>query len=257
MSGVHQKKPGQETSRTVLVVDDEPMVVEIVRRYLQREGFAVVTASSGDQALTKASDSDVGPDLVILDVMLPGLSGVEVCRRLRKERGVMTPIILLTARGEESERIDGLSAGADDYVMKPFSPGELMARVHAHLRRVEMDAARGRPAHVLEGGDVVLDAAMRVCTVRGKPVALTPKEFDLLHALMANSGHVLSRDELLDRVWDERFTGHSTVTVHVRRVREKIEVDPDLPSHIKTVWGLGYKFDSSPHSPEWATSSRS
>jgi DNA-binding response OmpR family regulator len=156
------------------------------------------------------------------------------------------PIILLTARGEEDDRIRGLMAGADDYVVKPFSPGELVARVKAQLRRVEMDTAPagGRPG-ILQGGDILLDPTDRTCSVRGQAVSLTPKEFDLLHYLMDHQGEVVSRDELLDRIWDERFLGYQgTVTVHVRRLREKVEQDPDLPHHIKTVWGMGYKFES-------------
>jgi DNA-binding response OmpR family regulator len=233
-----------QRARTILVVDDEPMVVEVVERYLRREGFIVVTAASGNQALVAASGPAVRPDLVILDVMLPGIQGVEVCRRLREEHGALMPIILLTARGEEEERIKGLGAGADDYVVKPFSPGELVARVKAHLRRVVLDTVpTGRPG-VLQGGDVVLDTDARSCLVRGKPIGLTPKEFDLLHQLMTRSGQIMSRDELLDRVWDEQFLGYpGTVTVHIRRLREKIERDPELPAHIKTVWGVGYKFD--------------
>lgn len=231
-------------ARTILVVDDEPMVVEVVERYLRREDFTVVTAASGDQALAAASGPGTRPDLVILDVMLPGIQGVEVCRRLREEHGALMPIILLTARGEEEERIKGLGAGADDYVVKPFSPGELVARVKAHLRRVAMDTVSPSRPGTLAGGDVVLDLEHRSCVVREKPIGLTPKEFDLLHHLMAHPGQVLSRDALLDQVWDADFFGYDgTVTVHIRRLREKIERDPDLPSHIKTVWGLGYKFD--------------
>jgi len=219
------------------------MVVEVVQRYLLRDGFRVVTADSGEGALSVASVQQTMPDLVILDVMLPGIHGVEVCRRLRDECGARMPIILLTARGEEEERIRGLGAGADDYVVKPFSPGELVARVKAQLRRVEMDLAPTAPAGALSGGDIVLDPADRTCLVRGAPVTLTPKEFDLLGHLMSRRGEAISRDELLDRVWDEKFFGYGTVTVHIRRLREKIERDPELPAHIKTVWGLGYKFD--------------
>jgi two-component system, OmpR family, response regulator ResD len=231
---------------TILVVDDEPMVVEVVERYLRREGFNVLAATTGDEALAAATRTGKSPDLVILDVMLPGLRGDDVCRRLREEHGALMPIILLTARGEERDRIKGLGVGADDYVVKPFSPGELVARVKAQLRRVQMDTTQPARPGVLQGGDVVLEAADRTCTVRGKPVALTPKEFDLLHELMEHAGAALSRDELLDRIWDEQFFGYpGTVTVHIRRLREKIERDPDLPSHIKTVWGVGYKFDPS------------
>jgi DNA-binding response OmpR family regulator len=235
-----------ETATTILVVDDEPMVVEVVERYLRREGFTVIAATTGDQALAAACAPGRTPDLIVLDVMLPGVRGDEVCRCLREEHGALMPIILLTARGEERDRIKGLGVGADDYVVKPFSPGELVARVKAQLRRVAMDTTQPTQAGTLQGGDVVLDPADRTCLVRGKSIALTPKEFDLLHHLMEHAGEVLSRDELLDRIWDEQFFGYpGTVTVHIRRLREKIERDPERPSHIKTVWGVGYKFEPS------------
>ncbi len=230
---------------TILVVDDEPIVVEVVQRYLLREGMRVVTAATGQEALDTALSLERPPSLVVLDVMLPEVNGVEVCRRLRA-RGIVAPIILLTARGEESERIAGLEAGADDYVVKPFSPGELVARVKAQLRRVQLDAQPPRPDGRLRGGEITLDPRQRVCEVRGAAVGLTPKEFDLLHYLMAHPGRVFSRDELLDAVWDREFVGDpSTVTVHVRRLREKVEPDPNRPTHIKSVWGAGYKFDPS------------
>lgn len=234
----------EREAHTVLVVDDEPIVVEVVERYLSRDGFRVVTASTGDEALRKACDPACRPHLIVLDVMLPECDGVEVCRRLREEHRLTMPIIFLTARGDEEERIRGLGLGADDYVVKPFSPGELVARVKAQLRRVEMDTSALASSGVLRGGEVILDPTARMCTARGKAVDLTPKEFDLLNCLMAHAGRVLSRDDLLTAVWDEDFFGYpGTVTVHIRRLREKIERDPDLPTHIKTVWGLGYKFD--------------
>src|SRR5207248_35718 len=176
----------------ILVVDDEPIVVEVVGRYLRREGFVVTTASTGEEALAAALDPASSPSAIILDIMLPGIDGLELCRKLRVESGITAPIILLTARGEEMDRIGGLRIGADDYVVKPFSPGELVARVKAQLRRVEMDAtAHGRG---LDGGDIVLNPDERTCLVRGQPVALTPKEFDLLHYLMEHTGEVVSRD---------------------------------------------------------------
>ncbi len=236
----------REPIRTILVVDDEPMVVEVVARYLRRDGFAVITAATGDEALAVACAPDRTPDLIILDVMLPGVRGDEVCQQLRERHGARMPIILLTARGEERDRIKGLGIGADDYVVKPFSPGELVARVKAQLRRLAMDTTQPARPGTLQGGDIVLDPMDRTCFVRGKPVGLTPKEFDLLHHLMEHRGEVISRDELLDRIWDEQFFGYpGTVTVHVRRLREKIERDPELPAHIKTVWGVGYKFEPS------------
>jgi DNA-binding response OmpR family regulator len=228
----------------VLVVDDEPMVVEVVGRYLRRDGFAVFTASTGHAALKAALDAEHPPHVIVLDVMLPGMDGLEVCKRLRQEH-VTVPIILLTARGEEADRIGGLGIGADDYVVKPFSPGELVARVKAQLRRVRFDTEPPTDGR-LRGGEVELDPTNRGLKVRGQPVQLTAKEFDLLHYLIAHPGEVFSRDELLDAVWDQNFVGGpATVTVHIRRLREKIERDPSRPSHLKVVWGTGYKFDPS------------
>jgi DNA-binding response OmpR family regulator len=226
----------------VLVVDDEPIVAEVVGHYLRRDGFSVVSASTGPEGLAAALGQ--APQAIVLDIMLPGMDGLEVCRRLR-ESHVTAPIILLTARGQEADRISGLGIGADDYVVKPFSPAEVVARVKAQLRRVRLDTeppVDGR----LRGGDLELDPLERGLRVRGQAVALTAKEFDLLHYLMAHAGEVFSRDELLDAVWDQDFTGGpATVTVHIRRLREKIERDPSRPSHLKVVWGTGYKFDPS------------
>jgi DNA-binding response OmpR family regulator len=226
----------------VLVVDDEPIVAEVVGRYLRRDGFAVMSASTGPEGL--AAGLEQAPHLIVLDVMLPGMDGLEVCRRLRQSR-VTAPIILLTARSEEADRIGGLGIGADDYVVKPFSPAELVARVKAQLRRVRLDTELPVDGH-LRGGELELDPLDRGLKVRGQPVALTAKEFDLLHYLMAHPGEVFSRDDLLDAVWDREFVGGpATVTVHIRRLREKIERDPSRPSHLKVVWGTGYKFDPS------------
>ena len=229
---------------TILVVDDEPIVVEVVGRYLRRDGFAVTSASTGADGLAAALNATNPPQVIVLDVMLPGMDGLELCRQLRQAR-VTVPIILLTARGEEADRISGLGIGADDYVVKPFSPGELVARVKAQLRRVQLDTQPVDDGR-LRGGDVELDGANRTLNVRGQPVVLTAKEFDLLHYLMRHSGTVFSRDELLDAVWDATFAGGpATVTVHIRRLREKIERDPSRPSHLKVVWGTGYKFEPS------------
>ena len=228
----------------VLIVDDEPIVVEVVGRYLRRDGFAVTSARTGDEGLQAGLDRQNPPQVIVLDVMLPGIDGFEVCRRLRQSH-VTAPIILLTARTEEADRIDGLGIGADDYVVKPFSPGELIARVKAQLRRVKLDT-EPRLDGLLRSGDVELDPANRSISVRGQPVTLTAKEFDLLHYLMSHQGEVFSRDDLLDAVWDRSFAGGpATVTVHIRRLREKIERDPSRPTHIKVVWGTGYKFEPS------------
>jgi DNA-binding response OmpR family regulator len=228
----------------ILVVDDESMVVEVVGRYLRRDGFAVTTASTGPDGLQAGLDQDNPPQVIVLDVMLPGLDGLEVCRRLRQGH-VTVPIILLTARAEEADRIGGLGIGADDYVIKPFSPGELVARVKAQLRRVKLDTEPPDDGR-LRGGEVELDATNRAVRVRGQAVGLTAKEFDLLHYLMRHAGEVFTRDELLDAVWDPLFGGGpATVTVHIRRLREKLERDPSRPSHLKVVWGTGYKFEPS------------
>jgi DNA-binding response OmpR family regulator len=222
---------------TVLVVDDEPIVRDVIVRYLRRDGFATLEASSGDRARELIESED--PGLVVLDVMLPGIDGLELCRWIRGRSDL--PVIMLTARGEEADRIVGLELGADDYVTKPFSPRELAARVRTVLRRTEQRTA---PAEQLEFGELVLDAASRQLTRAGNPVALTAREFDLLWFLASNPRRVFSRGHLMDRVW-----GHApaldtgTVTVHVRRLREKLEPDPARPRHLLTVWGVGYRFD--------------
>ncbi|MHB8575153.1 MAG: response regulator [Dehalococcoidia bacterium] len=223
---------------TVLIVEDEAMVAEVVGRYLRREGFDVVVAADGEAALEAAQRRH--PDLVVLDLMLPKLDGLEVCRRLRARSQV--PVIMLTAKSEELDRIVGLELGADDYMPKPFSPRELVARVRAVLRRSA--ASTRNEADLLDFGDLVIDAAGRNVSVKGDAVELTAKEFDLLHFLAKSRGRVFTRAELMDKVWDYEYAGDSgTVTVHIRRLRSKIEPDPARPSHIKTVWGVGYKFE--------------
>jgi DNA-binding response OmpR family regulator len=224
----------------VLVVDDEPMVRDVLARYLARDGFEVETASDGEAAL--AAFDEAAPDLVLLDLMLPRLDGFEVFRRLRGT-GATSPVIMLTARGEVTDRIVGLEVGADDYVSKPFSPKEVVARVRAVLRR-----SRGPdPEHgtgVLRFHDLAIDPRTREVSVDGIAAQLTPKEFDLLHFLAARPRTVFSRYGLLDELWDVAFDGDpATVTVHVRRIREKIERDPSAPRHLVTVWGAGYRFE--------------
>jgi two-component system response regulator ResD len=223
---------------TVLVVDDEPIVREVLSRYLARGGFAVETAEDGRQALERF-EADT-PDLVLLDLMLPLLDGYEVFTRIRARSP--TPVIMLTAKGEETDRLVGLEIGADDYVTKPFSPREVVARVRNVLRR-----AGGRSSAdqgPLTFGELEIEPRAREVEVRGNRVALTPKEFDLLHFLAANPGEVFSRVQLLEELWDFAFDGDpSTVTVHIRRLREKIEADPSNPRHLVTVWGVGYRFD--------------
>lgn len=230
----------------VLVVDDEPMVTEVVGRYLQREGFEVALARDGEEALRLAREQK--PDLVVLDLMLPRLDGLEVCRRLRRDSQV--PIIMLTAKGEELDRILGLELGADDYVVKPFSPGELVARIKAVLRRATTRAESAGPGDILAFPELQINPKTRVVEVRGERATLTAKEFDLLYFLASSPGQVFSRDQLMNHVWDYAYAGDaSTVTVHVRRVREKIEADPERPRYLKTVWGVGYKFEAEHGAP--------
>ena len=220
---------------TVLVVDDEPIVRDVVVRYLREDGLATLEAGDGDDA--RALIEARRPDLVVLDVMLPGTDGLELCRWIRSRSDV--PVILLTARGEEADRIVGLELGADDYVTKPFSPRELAVRVRTVLRRSN---GAPSPRERLEFGDVVLDGASREVTKAGRPVTLTAKEFDLLWFLVSHPNRVFSRDQLMGTVWGyEAAVDTGTVTVHVRRLREKVETDPAKPRHLQTVWGVGYR----------------
>jgi DNA-binding response OmpR family regulator len=222
---------------TVLVVDDEPIVRDVVVRYLRRDGYSTLEAGDGNTARTLIETRD--PSLVVLDVMLPGTDGLELCRWIRGRSEL--PVILLTARGEEADRIVGLELGADDYVTKPFSPRELAARVRTVLRR-----AGGGPPTVerLEFGDLVLDGASREVRRAGEPITLTAREFDLLWFLASHPRRVFSRDQLMDRVWGYSAAHDTgTVTVHMRRLREKVEADPARPAHLLTVWGVGYRFD--------------
>jgi len=222
---------------SVLVVDDEPVVREVVVRYLQREGYATLEAGDGDDARRLIETQD--PGLVVLDVMLPGTDGLELCRWIRGRSSL--PVILLTARGEEADRIVGLELGADDYVTKPFSPRELVARIRTVLRRSN---AQPQGPDRLEFGDLVLDGSSRQVHRGTSPVALTGREFDLLWFLASHPRHAFSRDQLMDRVWGyHAAVDTGTVTVHVRRLREKIESDPSRPTHLRTVWGIGYRFD--------------
>jgi DNA-binding response OmpR family regulator len=221
----------------VLVVDDDPTVSDVVRRYLEREDFSVRLAGDGQAALDAYRHDR--PDLVVLDIMLPGIDGLEVCRRLRAQDPGL-PVIMLTALGEESDRVLGLEIGADDYVTKPFSPRELVLRVQSVLRRTAPPMV---PAGELVDGDLRVDVARRRATAGGQELALTVREFDLLVFLMRNPGRVLRRAELLEQVWGWTFGDQSTVTVHMRRLREKVEEDPAEPRRILTVWGVGYRYE--------------
>jgi two-component system response regulator ResD len=223
------------TGATVLVVDDEPIVREVVATYLRREGYRALEA--GDGLAARDLIERTRPELIVLDVMLPGIDGLELCRWIRSRSEV--PVIMLTARGEEADRIVGLDLGADDYVTKPFSPRELVARVRSVLRR----APGGASARRVEAGPLLIDAGTREVTRDGVALKLTAKEFDLLWFLAGNPRLVFSRDQLMDRVWGhEAAFDTGTVTVHVRRLREKIEEDPSRPRHVQTVWGVGYRF---------------
>ena len=223
----------------VLVVDDDATVREVVVDYLRNAGHDVHEAVDGAGALEAVRQ--VGTDLVVLDVMMPGIDGLEVCRRLRRHSDV--PIVLLTALGSEQDRVVGLEIGADDYVTKPFSPRELVLRVDSILRRSSGATDSGLPT-VLIDGDLVIDRRRRLVTLGGLQTPLTTREFDLLTFFVSRPGIAFSRDDLLQQVWGWSFGDQSTVTVHVRRLREKVETDPTTPSRLLTVWGVGYRWES-------------
>jgi DNA-binding response OmpR family regulator len=257
--------PVPESAATrVLVVEDDPTVSEVVARYLTREGYAVEEVADGTHAVERALHSL--PDLVVVDLMIPGLDGLEVCRRLRLAAPI--PVIMLTAKSDEADRIAGLELGADDYVSKPFSPRELMARIRSVLRRARGDpwpqpaavpsagpvsagpapdgtASTGSSPSgaVLTAGRISVDLGAHETLLAGRLVALTAKEFDLLVFLMRHPRQAFSREELLEQVWGYTYGDTSTVTVHIRRLREKIEADPADPRHVVTVWSVGYRFE--------------
>lgn len=233
-------------SKLILVVDDEANIRELCRLYLEQEGFTVEEAADGIEAIEKARR--LHPALLVLDLNMPRKGGMDVTRELAPD-GI--PIIMLTARGDELDKILGLELGAEDYVTKPFSPRELVARVKVVLRRAERGAATAtaaeepRPAERLEFPDFALDLAGRALVVRGQPVDCPPKEFDLLTTLAQNPHRAFTREQLLEKVWDYSFYGDfRTVDVHVQRIRKKVEPDPEKPRYIKTVWGVGYKFET-------------
>jgi two-component system response regulator VicR len=232
---------GALMTKTVLVADDDPTIRDVLELYLKRDGFTVLSTADGQAALQIARAHK--PDLIMLDLMLPQVDGWEICRRLRAESNV--PILMVTARGEEYERILGLGLGADDYVTKPFSPGEVVARVKAIFRRIEMArATTPLSADVIRSGDIVIEPGARHVTLRDQAVTLNAKEFDLLHFLASYPRQVFTREQLLDQVWGYTYTGEtSTVTVHIRHLREKLELDPANPCLLETVWGVGYRFN--------------
>lgn len=226
----------------ILIVDDEVSVVEVVSLYLQREGFRVRSARNGTEALVALHTAR--PTLVILDLMLPQIDGITLIRRMRETPALDVPVIMLTARGRESDRIAGLDLGADDYVTKPFSPAELVSRVKAVLRRAAGGAGIESNEAAIDFGEMRIDPATREVVVRGAPVDLTATEFNLLWFMAARPRQVFKRNQLLKHVWGfSDYLDPSTVTVHIRRLREKIERDPANPSWLQTVWGVGYKFD--------------
>jgi DNA-binding response OmpR family regulator len=234
---VRMEAPPATPSR-VLVVDDDPTISDVVRRYLERAGFVVDKASDGPAALALAADRT--PDLVVLDLMLPGMSGMEVCRRLRRTSDV--PIVMLTALGEEADRVVGFETGADDYVTKPFSPRELALRVQSVLRRARR-TDQPSDENPLVDGDLVLDLVSRTAKRNSGSLNLTVREFDLLAHFLRHPNRAFTRAELLQQVWGWTFGDQATVTVHVRRLREKVEDNPQQPRRIVTVWGVGYRYE--------------
>lgn len=239
MTSPVQKMESATPMAKILVVEDEAIVREVVTDYLRRDGFDVEQAADGNEAMTMFLASR--PDLVLLDLMLPGIDGIEVCRRIRAQSNI--PIIMVTAKSEETDTIIGLGVGADDYISKPFSPREVVARVKAVLRRASApQQSGGDPLHF---DQLIIRPDRRQVEISGQNVDLTAREFDLLEFLCRHPGQVFSREQLLDRVWDWAYASDGgTVTVHVRRLRQKIEPDPDRPRYIKTVWGAGYKFEA-------------
>ena len=221
----------------VLLVDDDPVLADMVMRYLRREGHVVEWLSDGGSVTRVVAEA--APDLLVLDLLLPGRHGRELCRDLRRTSDV--PILMLTALGDEGDRIAGLEAGADDYLTKPFSLRELVLRVHAILRRRQPANRPERPA--LCDGDLLVDTRSRVVRLRGEPVTMGTREHDLLVFFLRHPGQVFTRQQLLERVWGWSYGDQSTVTVHVRRLREKIEMDPSAPERVVTEWGIGYRYE--------------
>ncbi len=225
-------------SQSILAVDDDPKILKILQHSLTKEGFRVTTATSGEEALLIARQAP--PDLVLLDIMMPGMDGFETFQKLKALREV--PVIILSARSDEVDKIVGFRMGVDDYQTKPFSPTELALRVKAVLRRVREQKVDSK--YVLKYGDLTLDYEKRVIWYTGNKIELTPKEFELLWLMASNPNRVFTKVHLLDKIWDSSFYGDdNTVTVHIRKLREKIEADPSKPVFIKTVWGTGYKFE--------------
>jgi len=230
-------------SAKIMIVEDDPAIQRSVRYFLESNGYTVVTVSTGEEALRIVTEEQ--PDLILLDIVLPGMSGLEVCQQIRKK--IYIPIIMLTAKSEEIDKVLGLEMGADDYVTKPFGDRELLARIRAQLRRATVYDTPQETGRVIQVGPLRIDEAAREVTVNEQPVDLTPKEYDLLYVLAANAGRVLERETLLDKVWGESvYLDSRTLDVHVRRLRLKIEADPSQPNLLVTVPGVGYKMTAAP-----------
>jgi DNA-binding response OmpR family regulator len=226
--------------KKILIVEDDVLVSELERDYLEASGYEVELSRDGDEGYRRAQNGEY--DLLLLDIMLPGMSGFEICRRIRREQNV--PIIMVTAKTEDVDMIRGLGLGADDYIMKPFNPAELVARVRAHIRihEILLQEAGAAPQEI-RYRDLVLSVPYRRVTVRGKEVNLKNREYELLYFLASHQGMVFSRDTLLEKIWGQDNSGDTaTVMVHIRRIREKIEENPQKPEYVLTVWGAGYKF---------------
>ncbi|GGF14871.1 DNA-binding response regulator [Halobacillus andaensis] len=227
------------TFKRILIVEDEIELAELIKDYLEKEGFEVTHAIDGEEGLQQFQDTD--PSLVILDLMLPKMDGMELCRRMRSK--AMMPIIMMTAKGSDTDKIVGLGIGADDYITKPFSPSELVARVKAHIRRYRYYSEPPNQQQSLKFGNLIIDPNEYKVTLNGQVIDLSAREFKLLHVLASNRGQVFTKDQLFDKVWSYDHMGdYNTLTVYIRKIREKIEHDPSNPVYIKTVWGVGYKF---------------
>jgi DNA-binding response OmpR family regulator len=236
----HSAPQAPDPPGRVLVVDDDPAVADVVRRYLVRDGHAVECVHDGYEALRQVAEAP--PDLVVLDLMLPGMDGLEVCRRLRARWPIR--VVMLTALGDETDRLVGFETGADDYVTKPFSPRELALRVRSVLRRANSRGLPGKlDSQTITDGDLAVDLSAHKVSTGGGPIQLTAREYDLLVFFLRNPRQAFTREQLLAEVWDWTFGDTSTVTVHVRRLREKLEPDPTFPKRILTVWGVGYRYE--------------
>lgn len=224
----------------ILIVDDDPDIVRALKIYLSGEPYEVYEASTGEEAIKRIHDKKI--DLILMDIMMPKMDGIEATSRIRAESNV--PIILLSAKSEDGDKVLGLNIGADDYVTKPFSPAEVIARIRSQLRRYQNLGGEVKKENVLKTGGILMDDSAREVTVDGEPVSLTPMEYGILKLLMQNPGRVFSSSEIYEQVWNESAIGNeSTVAVHIRHLREKIEIDPSQPRYIRVIWGHGYRME--------------